>query len=90
LSYSKGIIAITTGQWAIYVNQDTTQIGCQNHANDQWQSFTDEQINEMHGNALAFWQTWKPAWEIAVSEVRRLWPREAKQEAVTVEGSERR
>jgi hypothetical protein len=35
-------------------------IGCQSHTIEKWEAFDDEQINDMDGDALEWWNKWKP------------------------------
>jgi len=36
------------------------QIGCQFHTLEAWWGFSDQEISRMAGDALAWWQKWKP------------------------------
>jgi len=35
-------------------------IGCQSHTIEEWGNFDDEQISDMDGGALEWWNKWKP------------------------------
>lgn len=38
-------------------------VGFQENTITDWMNFDDEDIDEMDGNALDFWKTWKPIYE---------------------------
>ena len=41
--------------WTAYITPNTTHIGCQTFTNEQWKSFTDEEIAKLHHEALNYW-----------------------------------
>ena len=41
--------------WWINITKKHIQIGCQAHEAKKWFSFTDEEIKDMHSDALDFW-----------------------------------
>jgi uncharacterized protein YjbI with pentapeptide repeats len=43
------------GRYTAYVQKDTTRIGCQNHTNEAWKSFADNEIADMAPDALDWW-----------------------------------
>ena len=43
-------------KWYICITEKHIQIGCQVHKAEDWFNFTDEQISEMHDEALPFWK----------------------------------
>ena len=46
--------------WIVYISgTGMMRIGCQNHSVEDWKSFTDEQISQMAGGALEFWNKHK-------------------------------
>ena len=53
--------------WWINITKKHIQIGCQIHEAEKWFNFTDEEISEMHEEALTFWNDnkafIKQAWE---------------------------
>ena len=54
------IITLQGGSWQITYTSDTMAIGCQQHSNEAWYSFTEERIEAMDDDALKFWRLWKP------------------------------
>lgn len=42
--------------WTAYIQPTHIRIGCQYHAVDQWESFSDKDISVMHQNALEYWK----------------------------------
>jgi hypothetical protein len=38
-----------------HIRHNTVRIGCEYHTVEEWLSFSDEQINEMHSTALEWW-----------------------------------
>ena len=50
------IIRIDGLQWEVSILQDWITIGCQHHHIDEWDKFTDDEIAEMHNDALEFWK----------------------------------
>ena len=46
--------------WQVAYTADRLQIGCQNHAIRTWWDFSDNEIANMSGAALAWWCKWKP------------------------------
>jgi len=52
------ITSLTTEIWTItFGNQ--IMIGCQRHTLEEWQNFSDKEINDMHSEALNWWKKWK-------------------------------
>jgi len=45
--------------WHISYTKDVMAIGCEQHTIDQWKSFTDDEIDKIHTNALTFWNAHK-------------------------------
>jgi hypothetical protein len=65
------VAVISTGTWIICIRKDgTMKIGCQDYILDHWLNFNDTRIQEMHGNALAFWRIWKPVVESVVASCK--------------------
>ena len=56
-----GLSVLMTDIWTCYIQQDHIRIGCQYHAVADWLSFSDEEINAMDSQALAWWVKWKDA-----------------------------
>ena len=50
------IIRIDGLRWDVTIFQDWITIGCQHHHIDDWDKFTDDEIAEMHDDALEFWK----------------------------------
>ena len=51
-----GVIRIDGLRWDVTIFQDWVTIGCQHHHVDDWDKFTDDEIAEMHDDALEFWK----------------------------------
>lgn len=47
-------------RWPIVYTKNVLVIGCQQHLIENWWKFSDEEISEMHDNALIWWKKWKP------------------------------
>ena len=50
------VIRIDGLRWDVTIFQDWVTIGCQHHHIDDWDKFTDDEIAEMHDDALEFWK----------------------------------
>ena len=50
------VIRIDGLRWDVTISQDWITIGCQHHHIDDWEKFTDDEIAEMHDDALEFWK----------------------------------
>ena len=50
------VIRIDGLRWDVTISQDWITIGCQHHHIDDWDKFTDDEIAEMHDDALEFWE----------------------------------
>ena len=50
------VIRIDGLRWDVTISQDWITIGCQHHHIDDWGKFTDDEIAEMHDDALEFWK----------------------------------
>ena len=50
------VIRIDGLRWDVTIFQDWITIGCQHHHVDAWDKFTDDEIAEMHDDALEFWK----------------------------------
>ena len=50
------VIRIDGLRWDVTIFQDWITIGCQHHHIDDWDKFTDDEIAEMHNDALEFWK----------------------------------
>lgn len=53
---NSGLIIYQTDSWTAYIQIEAIRIGCQYHSVSKWISFTDEEIMEMHPNALESWR----------------------------------
>ena len=53
------VIRIDGLRWDVTIFQDWITIGCQHHHIDDWDKFTDDEIAEMHDDALEFWKETK-------------------------------
>ena len=50
------VIRINGMRWDVTILHGYMRIGCQHHYIDDWNKFTDDEIAEMDGDALEFWQ----------------------------------
>lgn len=50
------LIIITLGCWMVYITKGHIRIGCQSHSIDEWESFSDDEINDMADGALELWK----------------------------------
>ncbi len=41
------------------ITDNHIKIGCELHSINDWDNFTDEEINDMDSHALTFWSTYK-------------------------------
>jgi predicted acyltransferase (DUF342 family) len=57
---TKVVNTIFTDEYDITITDNFIAIGCKNHSIEDWESFTDEQINDMDTEALKWWRVWKP------------------------------
>src|SRR5258708_5573060 len=46
-------------KWDILITKQQIYIGCQQHKAEEWFKFTDEEIVEMHNEALVWWKAHK-------------------------------
>jgi uncharacterized protein YjbI with pentapeptide repeats len=51
-----GLLQLLGKYWPVYIFDAHIKIGCQFHSTEEWDSFTDDQISNMAGNALEFWK----------------------------------
>ena len=51
----KSPIQILGLKWFILITKQNIKIGCELHKAEEWFKFTDEEISEMHSDALAWW-----------------------------------
>ena len=54
------LIYIVAPIWNIYINRETTSIGCETHTNEAWRDFDDDRIASMDSHALKWWKIHKP------------------------------
>ena len=64
------LLAINGLKWPVATDGKRIQIGCQNHAVEDWDSFDDEVISRMAEGALDFWRSFKPT-VMAMAAYRR-------------------
>ena len=50
------LIIITGLYWSVYITPGHIRIGCQAHSLNDWKKFSEEEISEMHVDALNFWK----------------------------------
>jgi uncharacterized protein YjbI with pentapeptide repeats len=50
-----GLLQLLGKYWPIFIFDAHIKIGCQLHSTADWESFDDECISRMAGNALEFW-----------------------------------
>lgn len=53
---NKEIKNIMLGTYIVTYTKDIICIGCKTHTLEEWEAFTDEQINEMDSDALEWWK----------------------------------
>ncbi|MES2637364.1 MAG: pentapeptide repeat-containing protein, partial [Pseudomonadota bacterium] len=56
--------------WAICISESYLEIGCQRHEHAKWAKFADDDIRNMHSDALAFWTAHK-SWILASCKAHR-------------------
>jgi uncharacterized protein YjbI with pentapeptide repeats len=56
--------------WTICISESYLEIGCQRHEHAKWAKFKDDDISEMHSDALAFWSAHK-SWILASCKAHR-------------------
>jgi hypothetical protein len=54
--------------WPIRISDEYIRIGCEKHTIDEWDNFTDEEIDDMDQEALQFWRKHK---EFILSEAQK-------------------
>ena len=52
------LVVINLYYWCL-ISDNYMRLGCKRFTHEEWASFTDEQIAEMDGHALEFWNQWK-------------------------------
>ena len=50
-----GVVVMDQMHWKVIIIPDRIQIGCQNHSINDWEAFTNSEINKMDAHALSFW-----------------------------------
>ncbi len=63
------LIVITWEWWTVYITRGHIRIGCQAHTLQQWEDFSDDEINNMDAKALEFWKQNK---ELIIGLCKRL------------------
>ena len=53
------VVVMDQMHWKVIIIPDRIQIGCQNHSIDDWEAFTNSEINKMDVHALSFWMAHK-------------------------------
>lgn len=56
----KEIKTIQTDRWTVAYTAKVMQIGCEQHAIEDWWDFDDTTISGMESTALEWWLRWKP------------------------------
>ena len=60
LRNNKGVYGLNTEYYNIYFHKQQIQIGCKRHTLEEWENFTDSDIDEMDKEkALLFWKKYK-------------------------------
>ena len=60
LRSAKGVYCLTTEYYNIYFHKQQIQIECKMHTLEEWENFTDSDIDKMDKEkALLFWKTYK-------------------------------
>ena len=59
------------GRWSVYINATKTAIGCQQHSNAEWLSWSSKspEIAAMHAEAPEWWAAYGPAVKAAIRSV---------------------
>ena len=52
-------IVISTLQYWCLITEEHMRLGCKRFTHEEWANFTDDQINKMDVDALAFWKQWR-------------------------------
>ena len=52
-------IVISTLQYWCLITEEHMRLGCKRFTHEEWANFTDDQIDKMDVNALAFWKQWR-------------------------------
>jgi len=64
------LIVLQLPSYTAYVQKTHTRIGCKYYSNDEWKSFSDEEISKMDLNALEFWDTYKTVIFAAIDSIK--------------------
>lgn len=64
------LIVIYLPIWTVYITKKYTRIGCQNHTHEDWFEFSDDIINCMDDDVLAWWRIHKPIIRAGVNIVQ--------------------
>jgi len=64
------LIVLQLPFYTAYVQKTHTRIGCKYYSNDEWKSFSDEEISKMDSNALEFWDTYKTVIFAAIDSIK--------------------
>ena len=59
ISHTTCMNRLNLDQWPVEYCADLMRIGCQQHSLEEWENFTDEQIDDMDFDALEWWEEWK-------------------------------
>jgi len=54
------IRTIQSGKYAVVIGPENMSVGCQCHVWADWIAFTDDDVEFMGNDALAWWTAWKP------------------------------
>lgn len=57
-------------RWNITITDHHLAIGCEQHTFDEWHSFSNNKIDEMHPEALCFWEKYKSILFAIIKETR--------------------
>jgi len=63
------LIVIYGLAWTVYITKNHITIGCQSHILGKWENFSDNDISQMHREAVEFWRENK---EMIINLCKRL------------------
>jgi uncharacterized protein YjbI with pentapeptide repeats len=58
-TFNKGLLQLIGLKWPILFLDTHIKIGCKFYSTNEWDNFTDEEINKLNSEALDFWQAYK-------------------------------
>ena len=64
------LIVLKIGPYDIYVQKESTRIGCQDHQNEEWISFTPDDISDIDIRAKKYWERYGDVVKAAIRAVQ--------------------